>query len=90
MVTKQADRKGRVTLGERFANRTVIVKEIDETEVVITLARIMPEREAWLFKNPKARAMVLKGLKQAKAGELAEAPDLNADEALARQLEGDA
>lgn len=29
MTTKSTDSKGRITLGERFANRTVIVEEID-------------------------------------------------------------
>ena len=48
MTTKTTDSKGRLTLGERFANRTVIVEEIDETEVRITLARVVPERELWL------------------------------------------
>ncbi|MCC6580716.1 MAG: hypothetical protein IT440_09760, partial [Phycisphaeraceae bacterium] len=56
MVTKTADAKGRITLDDKFANRTVIVEEIDETEVRITLARVVPEREAWLYENPKALA----------------------------------
>jgi hypothetical protein len=51
MSTKTTDSKGRLTLGERFANRTVIVEEIDETEVRITLARVVPEREMWLHGN---------------------------------------
>ena len=77
MTTKIADAKGRVTLGERFANRTVIVEEIDDTEVRVTLARVIPEREAWLFRNPKAKAAVLKGIAQAKDGEVGPGPDMN-------------
>jgi len=76
MTTRTADSKGRVTLGRRFANRTVIIREKDPTEVVVTLASVIPEREAWLLKNPKARALLDKGLKHAKARRFAKAPNL--------------
>ena len=88
MTTKTADGKGRVTLGSRFANQTVIVEDVDATEVRITLAQVIPQREVWLFKNPKAKASVLRGLKQAQAGKMAESPpDLAADARLAEQLD---
>ncbi len=74
MLTKLADAKGRVTLGQRFANRTVILQEIDDTEVRVTLARVIPEREAWLYQNPKARHAVHKGIAQAKAGQVGPGP----------------
>lgn len=90
MTTKLADSKGRITLGTRFANRTVIIQDIDDTEVRITLARVIPEREAWLHANPKAKTAVRKGLAQAKAGRFAKAPDIAADAELARQLDGEA
>lgn len=90
MTTKLADSKGRITLGERFANRTVIVEDVDETEVRITLARVIPEREAWLYAHPKAKAAVLKGLTHAKARRFAKAPNLAADAALARQISDEA
>ena len=51
MVTKVADSKGRVTLGRRFANKTVILREVDDTEVLVTLARVVPAREAWLSRT---------------------------------------
>jgi hypothetical protein len=87
MTTKTTDSKGRLTLGERFANRTVIVEEIDETEVRITLARVVPERELWLHENRDAAAAVRSGLDDARAGRLtAAAPDLAADAALAERL----
>ena len=83
MVTKTTDSKGRLTLGERFANRTVIVEEIDETEVRITLARVVPERELWLHESREAAAAVQRGLADARAGRLtAPAPDLAADAGL--------
>jgi ABC-type nitrate/sulfonate/bicarbonate transport system substrate-binding protein len=73
MITRTADSKGRVVLGKRFANRTVIVK-------------VVPEREAWLYKNPKALKSVLRGLAEARAGHFTAGPDLEADAALISEL----
>jgi hypothetical protein len=87
MPTKTTDSKGRVTLGERFANRTVLVEEIDATEVRITFARVVPEREMWLHENRAASAAVRRGLADAKAGRLTPGPDLAADAALADRLQ---
>ena len=87
MTTKTADGKGRITLGSRFANQTVIVEDVDATEVRITLAQVIPQREVWLHKNPKAKASVLRGLEQAKAGKKVKSPDLDADARLAEQLD---
>jgi hypothetical protein len=87
MTTKTADGKGRITLGSRFANQTVIVEDVDATEVRITLAQVIPQRELWLHKNPRAKASVFRGLQQAKAGKMAKAPDLEADARLAEQLD---
>jgi len=87
MTTKTTDSKGRLTLGERFANRTVIVEEIDETEVRITLARVVPERELWLHENREAAAAVHRGLADARAGRLTTpTPDLAADAALVERF----
>ena len=89
-ATKTIDSKGRLTLGRRYANRTVIVREVDETEVVVTLASVIPEREAWLFSNEQAKAMVAAGLEQAMTGRFsASPPDLQADAELAAKLDGD-
>jgi nucleoid-associated protein YgaU len=86
MTTKTTDSKGRLTLGERFANRTVIVEEIDDTEVRVTLARVVPEREMWLHDNGAASAAVRRGLAAAKAGHLTVGPSLTADTGLADKL----
>jgi hypothetical protein len=83
MTTRTADSKGRVTLGERFANRTVIVEDVDDTEVRITLARVVPEREMWLHDNRRARTLVLRGLDEAAAGKFVKSPDLAAARRLA-------
>jgi len=88
MTTKTADSKGRISLGSRFANQTVIVEDVDLTEVRITLAEIVPQREVWLHKNPKAKASVLRGLEQAKARKTAKSPpNLKADARLAEQID---
>ena len=71
---KNADSKGRVTVGDRFANRAVIVEQRSEDEVVVRLARVIPEREAWLYENPEAWASVRRGLDQARKGEVAKNP----------------
>lgn len=42
---KTADSKGRLTLGPKFANRDVIVEQVDDTEVRVILARVVPERD---------------------------------------------
>ena len=86
--TKTTDDKGRVTLGKRFANRTVIIREIDETEVVVTVARVVPEREVWLFENQAAKGLVATGLAQAQARQFSDSPpDLDADAGLADAFE---
>ena len=85
---KNADSKGRVTLGDHFANRAVIVERRSEDEVVIRLARVIPEREAWLYGNPKALASVRRGLDQVRKGGAAKnPPDMKAAAKLAAQLE---
>ena|SRR5438477_13198233 len=90
--TRNTDAKGRVNLGEHFANRTVIVEDRGEGEVLVRLARVIPEREAWLYENDKALSSVRKGLKQAKGRRFAaskSSPDLNAAKKIAEQLEGE-
>jgi len=86
---KRVDSKGRVTLGKHFANRTVLVLRTSENEVVVKLARVIPEDEAWLHENQEARTAVRRGIAEASAGNLAEAPDLDADSELAGALEDD-
>lgn len=86
--TKNTDSKGRLTLGEAFANRTLIVEERGD-EIVLHLARVIPEREAWLYDNPTALAAVRRGLKQAKSRQLADGPDLAKAAKLAKKLGSD-
>jgi hypothetical protein len=89
MLAKQVDGKGRLTLDKRFANRMVIVREVDETELVITLARVIPERETWLYENRAAKQAVFAGIEEAGRKEFAAPPDLDADAALVEEMNGD-
>lgn len=85
---KSTDSKGRVTLGGHFANRAVIVEHRSDDEVIVRLARVIPEREAWLYENPKALASVRRGLDQARKGRVSKnPPDLKAAAKLAEQLD---
>ena len=87
ILEKTADSKGRVILGGQFANRAVLVEKLSETEVLVKMARVIPEREAWLYENPAALASVRTGLAQARSGEVNSGPDLDADQRLISQLE---
>jgi hypothetical protein len=85
--TKSADSKGRVTLGEKFANRTVVVRQLSETEVLVELATVIPDRELWLHKNEAAMTSVQRGLQQARDREFVNnPPDIDKDAKLARRL----
>lgn len=86
--TRNTDAKGRITLGEAFANRTMLVEQIGD-EIVLRLARVIPERESWLYDNPKAMKLVRRGLEQARSGEFVEGPDLAAARKLADQIADD-
>jgi hypothetical protein len=80
MTTKVADSKGRIALGAKFANKQVIIKEVDATEVHVIAAGVIPEREMWLFKNQTALQSVKRGLQQAAAGRFSKKPpDIDAD-----------
>ena len=54
MTTKTVDARGRLTLGQKYANSLVIVRERDDGALEIVPAEAIPAREAWLYKNPKA------------------------------------
>ncbi|HEY8750873.1 MAG TPA: hypothetical protein VIM11_23010 [Tepidisphaeraceae bacterium] len=87
-VTKTADNKGRVVLGSRFANRAVIIEKLNETEIIVKLARVIPEKEAWLYENAQALAAVRTGLAEARAGKVTRGPDVGVDSKFATKLEG--
>ena len=85
---KRADSKGRVTLGTHFANRNVIVDYVSDDMAIVRLARVIPEREAWLYDNPLALASVRRGLDQARKGNVVKnSPDLKLAMKFAEKLE---
>lgn len=79
MTTKTTDNKGRLPLGSKFANKTFIVEEINENEVRLTEAAIVPKRELWLHQNPNSLASVVRGIEGAQRREFVEPPNLAAD-----------
>jgi hypothetical protein len=85
-IVKHADGKGRITLGGRFINRTVLLEETPDGDVLIRLAEVVPDRESWLYKNPKALAMVLKGIEQARKRQFVKGPDLEKARRIAAQI----
>lgn len=89
MTTKVVDSKGRIALGSRFVGRTVIIDDSDPDKIVITPAVVIPESEAWLYRNKRALNSVRKGLAEAKARRFAKnAPALDEDSALVSELDG--
>ena len=70
---RMTDRKGRLKLGVAFADRTVIVEHRAD-EIIVHLARVIPERETWLYENPTALARVRRGLEQARKRQFTSAP----------------
>jgi hypothetical protein len=88
MTTKVVDSKGRIALGNRFAGRTVIIDDSDSDRIVVTPAVVIPEREAWLYKNERAIGLVRRGLEQVRKREFSRTPpDLDADAKLAAELD---
>jgi len=87
VAVRKVDAKGRVTLGQEYANQQLIVVKRAEGGLELIPATTVPAPEAWLYENPDAIRAVIEGLKQAAAGELEAGPDLGKDAALAEQLE---
>jgi len=79
--------QGRVALGRDFVNRTVMVEHRGDDTVIVRLASVIPEREAWLCENPKAMASVRRGLDQARKAKVTKnPPDLETAANLAAML----
>lgn len=81
VIVRSADQKGRFNLGAQFANVTFIFTQgSDATEFILTASSVIPMREIWLYQNPEALASVMRGIKQARAGQVSESPpDIDAD-----------
>jgi len=66
--TSNADAKGRVVLGPKYANKLFRVSEQPDGNLLLEPVVTVHEREAWLFQNPEALAMVMKGIAESKSG----------------------
>jgi hypothetical protein len=76
---KNTDAKGRITLGGKFANQTVLLEETSDGDILIRPAKVIPQREAWLYENKNALGMVRRGLRQARQRKTVKGPNLKAD-----------
>lgn len=76
LPTRTIDNRGRLSLGTAFANTLVIVRELPDGVLEIVPAEAVPAREVWLYKNAEAHASVMQGLKQAKAKQFVEPPEI--------------
>jgi len=79
MTTKTVDPRGRLSLGKAFANRLVIIKELEGGVLQVIPAEAVPAPEAWLYGNREAFLAVTQGLDEARRGEFAEPPDTEVD-----------
>lgn len=70
----KTDAKGRVSLGQSFANVPVQLEARDGGEWVLRLVEAIPVKEAWLFKNQEALNLVTSGILQAQQREFAQDP----------------
>jgi hypothetical protein len=55
-ITRSTDAKARVSLPKSFANATVLIEEVSETEVRIRKARVVPE-EDFRFSEERPRTL---------------------------------
>jgi hypothetical protein len=79
MTTRTVDARSRLTLGPKYANRLVIVREHEDGAVEVIPAEAVPAHEVWLYKDPDALWAVRQGIEEARAGRFAKAPNLQAD-----------
>ena len=64
----KADARGRITVGSEASERQFRIMINDDGQILLDPVVVIPEREAWLFRNPQAATSVLRGIEQSKAG----------------------
>jgi hypothetical protein len=85
---KTVDERGRLVLGKPFANKVAQIEQVGEGEFHIVFVQPVPEREMWLYRNEKAKALVYQGLAEARTGKFSKnPPNLKADKELVGDLE---
>ena len=73
----KADDKGRIILGREFSGRNFRVSSSATGEVLLIPVIVMPERDTWLYKNPRALAMFHQGLADAAEGRVTKGQDFS-------------
>lgn len=68
---RRVDPSGRLSLGRDRAGEHFDITEHPDGTLVLTPVSIIPKREAWLYKNPEAMALLQKGLSESGRGEAA-------------------
>ncbi len=67
------DDRGRVTLGNAVTSgvsRYDVFLDEETGDILLRPYKEIPAREAWLYENPKAHKLVIKGLSEAKEGKV--------------------
>lgn len=68
------DSQNRITLGRlmKGISTKLFDAQVIDGKIVLEPMQAVPEKEAWLYKNPKALQSVIKGLKDVKEGNIKE------------------
>ena len=64
--TLQTDSQGRLNLGKRYASSIFLVEVVDDEDLLLKKAAVIPERELWLLKDPEALKSIHRGIEDAK------------------------
>ena len=64
--TLQTDSQRRLNLGKRYASSTFLVEVVDDEDLLLKKAAVIPERELWLLKDPEALKSIHRGIEDAK------------------------
>lgn len=64
------DSRKRISLGKLLPDKDVTLfdAKVEDGRIILEPMRAVPEREAWLYKNPKALDSVIRGLKDSAEG----------------------
>jgi len=76
----KADSKNRISLGRKIkltARHFRVFQDRGSGRIVLEPMAMIPLSESWLERSPKAKASVERGLADAKAGRLVDAPENN-------------
>lgn len=73
----KSDAKNRIALGPRLAHKAGFyrVYQNEAGQVILDPMETIPAHEAWLFRNKRAAASVLKGLDQARRGKFSKSKE---------------